>query len=102
MISLHNVVKSYCAGENTVHALKGLNLTLPDKGLVSILGASGCGKTTLLNIIGGLDRPTSGELVVNGVSTISKSAGRPPISRPKVTRTIAPFSSPMPISPIFV
>ena len=71
MISLHNVVKSYCAGENTVHALKGLNLTLPDKGLVSILGASGCGKTTLLNIIGGLDRPTSGELVVNGVSTSS-------------------------------
>ena len=52
-----------------VEALKGINLNFRESEFVSILGQSGCGKTTLLNIIGGLDRYTSGDLVINGKST---------------------------------
>lgn len=50
-------------------ALKGINLRFRDCEFVSILGQSGCGKTTMLNIIGGLDKYTSGDLKINGVST---------------------------------
>lgn len=52
-----------------VQALKGIDLTFRDSEFVSILGQSGCGKTTLLNIIGGLDQYTSGDLIINGKST---------------------------------
>lgn len=69
MLELKNVVKKYGDGENAVYALKGVSLTLPDSGLISILGQSGCGKTTLLNVLGGLDCPTSGEIITSGIST---------------------------------
>lgn len=69
MLQIKNIVKDYGDKENVVHALKGINLNFRDCELVSILGQSGCGKTTLLNIIGGLDRYTSGDLLIDGVST---------------------------------
>ena len=69
MIELKNVYKSYKTGKKRYEVLKNVNLSFPDKGLLSILGPSGCGKTTLLNLIGGLDVPTSGEIIVNGKST---------------------------------
>ena len=69
MLQLKDITKVYGEGETQVHALKGVNLTFPESGIVSILGQSGCGKTTMLNIIGGLDKYTSGELVIDGVST---------------------------------
>ena len=69
MLQLKNVKKDYVAANNTVHALKGVSLRFRKNEFVSILGASGCGKTTLLNIIGGLDHYTSGDLVINGIST---------------------------------
>lgn len=69
MLQLKDIVKNYAAGENVVHALKGISLEFRKSEFVSILGPSGCGKTTLLNIIGGLDKYTSGDLVINGVST---------------------------------
>lgn len=69
MLSLHNIVKDYTAGDTVVNALKGVSLNFRKSEFVSILGHSGCGKTTLLNIIGGLDRYTSGDLVINGRST---------------------------------
>lgn len=69
MLELKNIVKDYPAGDNTVHALKGIDLQFRSNEFVSILGQSGCGKTTMLNIIGGLDQYTSGDLVINGVST---------------------------------
>ncbi len=69
MLELKDIVKVYAAGENSVEALKGINLTFRDSEFVSILGQSGCGKTTMLNIIGGLDQYTSGDLIINGVST---------------------------------
>lgn len=69
MLKLTDIKKNYLAGENEVHALKGINLAFREHEFVSILGPSGCGKTTLLNIIGGLDHYTSGDLTINGVST---------------------------------
>ena len=69
MLELHDIVKRYDTGGNEVLALNGVSLKFRKNEFVSILGASGCGKTTMLNIIGGLDRYTSGDLVINGVST---------------------------------
>lgn len=69
MLQLKNIKKDYLSGEETVHALKGIDISFRENEFVSILGQSGCGKTTLLNIIGGLDRYTSGDLVINGKST---------------------------------
>ncbi len=69
MLQLIDVKKDYLSGGNTVHALKGIDLRFRKNEFVSILGASGCGKTTMLNIIGGLDHYTSGDLVINGKST---------------------------------
>ena len=71
MLQLKNICKEYPAGDNTVHALKGIDLTFRKSEFVSILGPSGCGKTTMLNIIGGLDKYTSGDLIINGKSTKS-------------------------------
>lgn len=69
MLELKGIQKDYPAGENTVHALKGIDLKFRKSELVSILGPSGCGKTTMLNIIGGLDQYTRGDLIINGRST---------------------------------
>lgn len=65
MLKLKNITKDYETGEEKVRALKGINLEFRENEFVSILGQSGCGKTTLLNIIGGLDQYTSGELSIN-------------------------------------
>ena len=69
MLTLKNIKKDYTTGGNVVHALRGVSLEFRSNEFVSVLGASGCGKTTLLNIIGGLDRYTEGDLIINGVST---------------------------------
>lgn len=59
MLKLKNITKDYTAGGETVRALKGINIEFRENEFVSVLGQSGCGKTTLLNIIGGLDQYTS-------------------------------------------
>ena len=69
MLELKNIKKTYETGSGNVEALKGINLKFRESEFVSILGESGCGKTTLLNIIGGLDRYTTGDLIINGKST---------------------------------
>lgn len=69
MLQLKGITKNYLSGENEVKALKGIDLEFRESEFVSILGQSGCGKTTLLNIIGGLDRYTTGDLIINGKST---------------------------------
>ncbi len=69
MLQLKNITKNYLSGEMTVKALKGIDIEFRKSEFVSILGHSGCGKTTLLNIIGGLDRYTDGDLIINGKST---------------------------------
>ena len=69
MLELNGIRKTYVTGTTSVEALKGIDLKFRDSEFVSILGKSGCGKTTLLNIIGGLDKYTSGDLKINGRST---------------------------------
>lgn len=69
MLQLKNIVKDYAAGDQVVHALKGVSINFRANEFVSILGHSGCGKTTLLNIVGGLDQYTSGDLIIKGKST---------------------------------
>ncbi len=69
MLKLTDIVKHYDSGANKVEALKGVSIAFRPSEFVAILGHSGCGKTTLLNIIGGLDRYTSGDLSIRGKST---------------------------------
>ena len=69
MLKLVDIKKDYKVAAGTVHALKGVSLSFRPNEFVCILGASGCGKTTLLNIIGGLDQYTSGDLIIQGRST---------------------------------
>ena len=69
MLKLKNITKQYVTGDTCVDALKGVSIEFRENEFVSILGQSGCGKTTLLNIIGGLDRYSSGDLFINGKST---------------------------------
>ncbi|MBR6702281.1 MAG: ABC transporter ATP-binding protein, partial [Clostridia bacterium] len=69
MLKLKDIVKEYPTGSEKVVALKGVSLNFRKSEFVSILGQSGCGKTTLLNIIGGLDQYTDGDLVIEGKST---------------------------------
>jgi putative ABC transport system ATP-binding protein len=68
LIRLENVIKTYRTGEVDVHALKGIQLEIPEKAFVSFIGPSGSGKSTLLNIIGCLDKPTEGSVYVNKVN----------------------------------
>ena len=71
MLQLKDIVKSYDVGKDqeSVQALRGVDLAFRDSEFVAVLGPSGCGKTTLLNILGGLDRYSSGDLIINGRST---------------------------------
>jgi putative ABC transport system ATP-binding protein len=68
MISLQNVSRYYSAGERSVHALESISLTIARHEFVAVVGPSGCGKSTLMHLIAGLDRPTTGEIVVDGLS----------------------------------
>ncbi len=69
MLGLKGITKNYLAGDNEVHALKGIDIQFRQNEFVAVLGPSGCGKTTLLNIIGGLDRYTEGDLTIADKST---------------------------------
>ena len=69
MLQLKNIKKTYKIGEIETHALKGVSVAFREKEFVAILGTSGSGKTTCLNIIGGLDNYTDGDLILNGKST---------------------------------
>lgn len=69
MLQCQHIVKEYYAGDQVIKAVNDLSVTFRDNEFVSILGQSGCGKTTFLNIIGGLDQYTSGDLIINGKST---------------------------------
>lgn len=68
-LKLAGITKSYKVGNTSIEALKGISLEFRDSEFVSILGQSGCGKTTLLNTIGGLDHYDSGDLIINNLST---------------------------------
>lgn len=69
IIRLQNVVKKFIVGDVEVQALRGISFSIEDSAFVSIMGPSGSGKSTCMNMIGCLDRPTSGEIYINGIST---------------------------------
>ncbi|GAA4653308.1 ABC transporter ATP-binding protein [Anaerocolumna aminovalerica] len=66
ILETNNLKKHYGTGENVVKALDGVNLQVENGSFVAIVGTSGSGKSTLLHMLGGLDRPTSGSVVVDG------------------------------------
>jgi putative ABC transport system ATP-binding protein len=68
IISTSNLTKSYGSGDTAVTALRGINVRLDEGEFVAVMGPSGCGKSTLLHLIGGLDRPTSGDVTLAGQS----------------------------------
>ncbi|MEA2518514.1 MAG: putative transport system ATP-binding protein, partial [Chloroflexota bacterium] len=74
LIEAVDVVRDYPSGDTVIHALRGVNLAAEPGELVAVRGRSGSGKTTFLNILGGLDRPTSGRVVIDGheVSAMSE------------------------------
>lgn len=71
IIETHDVTKIYNQEQVPVHALNGITLNIEEGEFTSIVGPSGSGKTTLLNMIGGLDEPTSGQVIVNGIDLFS-------------------------------
>ena len=71
ILQANNLKKIYGSGENTVHALDGVNLTVKKGEFVAVVGTSGSGKSTLLHMLGGLDRPTNGEVFVDGKDIFS-------------------------------
>jgi putative ABC transport system ATP-binding protein len=75
IVSTRQLHRTYLQGEGEVHALDGVDLDIEPGEFVALMGASGSGKTTLLNLIGGLDRPTSGEVQVDGQSLGALSSG---------------------------
>jgi putative ABC transport system ATP-binding protein len=76
MYELKNVTKRYTRGKDTVHALDGVDLTIPDGDRLVIQGPTGGGKSTLLQMLGGLDRPSSGEVVLDGTDLATLSEAR--------------------------
>ena len=69
MIQLKNLSREFQVGNQVVHALDNIDLEIGEKDYVSIMGVSGCGKTTLLNILGLLDTPSSGDYILSGINT---------------------------------
>ena len=71
VIEVSNVIKEYKVGRQKVRAINGVSLMIHEGEFVALVGASGSGKSTLLHLLGGLDKPTSGEIVVGGKNVSS-------------------------------
>ena len=69
LVEFQNVKKTYHMGEVEIHAVDGVDFEIKEGEFVVIVGPSGAGKTTVLNILGGMDKATSGHVIVDGVDT---------------------------------
>jgi len=76
IIEVNNLKKDFQVGDVTVHALKGIHIDIKEGDFVAIMGASGSGKSTMLNILGCLDKPTSGEYKLDGISISDQNKNR--------------------------
>ena len=73
LIEIRDLRKTYAIGDEPVHALDGVSLTIDSGEFVAIMGASGSGKSTMLNILGCLDTPTSGSYLLDGIEVARRS-----------------------------
>lgn len=76
LVEVRNVIKEYYKGDETIAPLRGVDVDIDKGEFVSLMGASGTGKSTLLNLIAGIDRPTSGSIKVNDVEITELSRSR--------------------------
>lgn len=97
MVETKDLVKSYKLGDNTVRALRGVDLKVMEGERVAIMGPSGSGKTTLLNILGALDAPTSGKVIINGVDISDKSDGELTLVRRHMIGPVFQFYNLIPV-----
>jgi putative ABC transport system ATP-binding protein len=97
ILKIENLYKAYGTGENMVEALKYVNLSVHKGEFVAIVGASGSGKSTLLHIIGGLERPTSGKVIIDGESIYDYKEDRLAIFRRRKIGFIFQFFNLIPV-----
>jgi putative ABC transport system ATP-binding protein len=76
LVTIRNVHKYYTRGSERIDVLQGVNLEIPKGEFLALMGPSGSGKTTLLNLMGGLDQPSSGEIVIGGTNIATLSSGQ--------------------------
>src|SRR3989304_55704 len=76
LVEIRNLTKEFSKGDEKITPLKEVDLTIEEKDFLSLMGASGTGKSTLMNLLTGIDRPTSGEIIVNGTDITQLSRGR--------------------------
>ncbi len=97
LLKVENLTKVYGRGENEVRALDGVSFTVEKGEHVAIVGPSGSGKSTLLHILGGVDRPTSGEVFLNGKSVFSSTDEQLAIFRRREVGLIYQFYNLIPV-----
>ncbi len=97
ILRVENICKTYDTGETTVHALNDVSFSVEKGEFVAIVGASGSGKSTLLHILGGIDRPTSGEVFVDGQSVYERSEEQLAVFRRRQVGLIYQFYNLIPV-----
>jgi len=97
ILEAHNLVKSYPLGGRSVEALRGVSLSVTKGEFVAIMGSSGSGKSTMLHLLGGLDRPTSGEVVIDGVNLTQLNDEQATLTRRAKTGFVFQFFNLIPV-----
>ena len=97
ILEARDLTKSYPLGESEVNALRGVSLTVTRGEFIAIMGTSGSGKSTMLHLLGGLDRPSSGEVVIDGVNISRLSDRRATLTRREKTGFVFQFFNLIPL-----